>query len=1251
MKKRVFALFLALVLTLGLLPVSALAEETELSAADLVRDAIAAKYAASGIAADANAPWLAADMAAYAIAFPGTAYCLTDSQKQEYLNKLIPLANAATKPGDLAKYIIAFRAMGYDARNVVTADATIVDVVEKLTDLVDAGDKSVVNQYTLPYVMIALQQGEGYATEAQLAYLKNSAVSSKASWQNTQWGTDGTTPMILALAPYYGEEEIKAAVDEAVAAVKAKQKADGSIGNAASTGLALAAIAALGEDCAAVKAEGSDQSLIDGLMTQVNDTGDGFKPVSNTFSTEQGLRGLVAVALQKQGQGRVFDFASMPMETARINVPKCPVRFSVVPDSASVEVKLSDTVQIPDSADVYDLPAGSYTYTVTNTGYRTANGSFEVTADEAAAHTEKNISVSLAALEKIEVTSPPAKTAYFPGDAFDPAGMVVTATFDDGTTREITEYTVSPETLTGETTAVTVSFEGKTASVSVTMQTLELTGIAVTTLPAKTSYTVGESFETTGMVVTGTYNNGTTKVLEDYSYTPTGALQAGDSKITVTCQGKTAEITIQVAPVTPPKPEDPAKEHREKALKDLKAQFNKYVQADYTSENWAELKAAYNAGIAAIKAAPAGEPPYVENAIVAALNDAIAAMQAVPSDPGGTVTVAVSMDANTLGLGYLIKPTLVEVPRGTKASVVLTDLLAANGYKFDKTGSIENGFYLEGISPVDQHSVVIPDFILEAAGGENNIWYQPEDNWLGEFCYYNMSGWMFSVNGKFPGVGAASWNMSDGEVMRWQFTVYGYGADLNADNKAWGSASLVPKLGNKDSLTWTVAGLRARYSDSVLEENKTYQEALTVLTDPQAAQSQINAREKALKNVSFDVPSSSDPSGTTTPGDSASATTPGQDIPLVGQPEAGKVSLKPQVSAGKDGSASATVTEKDMNAAIAQAKTGKFDEIVIVPEVKGEAGKVSVELPKAGVAAVAGQTGAALSVVTDLGTVTIPRKSLEELGKQSGSKVTVSAEALKTDGQIKIEIAVDGKPVEKLSGGLVAAVPVKEAGPGSVLVLVNADGSETVIKKSALDGETLAGLVDGSCTVKAVDNAKPFFDIEGHWAKDAVAFASARGLVNGTGAGCFEPDSAMSRSMLATLLYRLEDAKADDGISFADVEENAWYSDAVAWAHASGIVQGTGDGFEPGRSITRQELVTMLYRYAKIVGMDTNQAADLGNYSDSKDVAGWAGEAMEWAVACGLVSGRTADTLDPAGTATRGEAVAIVQKLVGLMVK
>lgn len=174
----------------------------------------------------------------------------------------------------------------------------------------------------------------------------------------------------------------------------------------------------------------------------------------------------------------------------------------------------------------------------------------------------------------------------------------------------------------------------------------------------------------------------------------------------------------------------------------------------------------------------------------------------------------------------------------------------------------------------------------------------------------------------------------------------------------------------------------------------------------------------------------------------------------------------------------------------------------------------------------------------------------------------------------------------------------------------------------------------------------PFTDVDGHWALDAIQYVYENGLMNGVGDGKFSPDGMFSRAMLATILYRLEGEPAvAGGNPFSDVADGQWYTEAVVWASGNGIVNGVGNGkFAPEEDITRQQMAAMLYRYAQYKKYDTGKAADLSGYTDAADIGGWAMEAMQWAVAEGLITGRTATTLVPAGNATRAEAATILMR-------
>ena len=690
-------------------------------------------------------------------------------------------------------------------------------------------------------------------------------------------------------------------------------------------------------------------------------------------------------------------------------------------------------------------------------------------------------------------------------------------------------------------------------------------------------------------------------------------------------------------------PNDKYGEDRAKALAQLDQALDRMDQRDYTEENWLRVLQEYDNGLYAIQVAmpdPGSDDPDIVNkaiadTIYAALNAAINRMNAVPTQSVGSITVAVSVDADTIGLGYIVRPTLVTVSKYTRASEVITDLLSQNGLRWTNTGTVNSSFYLAGIRPVDQTNAKPASYLT---GIEEFYFNEADksDKLLSEFDYNKWSGWMYSIGDSdndeypsFPGVGCAEWRMIDGEVMRWQFTVYGYGADLNADNSAWGSSSLVPDAGNKSELTWAVAALRRDKSDAVLEKDENFVAAIKVLENPAATQAQIDSAYEALTGGSKPV----------NPDDETSITT------------------RPEATPDASGEAKVEMKAEDLADIIDRVKEEGAGALVIEPAVDGAASKVTVELPRQSVADLVKDTDAALVVSTEIAKVRIPTAALAELAGKSGSTVSVSAEALKDkngnpNGQVKVEITVGGAAMEKLSGGITVTVPAKEPTAGTVMMIVTDEGSK-ILKKSSVSGRNVAALLDGSATVIVKDNSKTFSDVpDSHWGKDAVTFAASHELFQGTAADTFDPAGDMTRSMLVTVLWRLEDeAKAGASAGFSDVDGAAWYGDAVQWAASSGIVTGTGDGFDPNGKITREQLATMLYRYAGTAGLSTAAKGDLDKFTDGGTASGWAGDALAWAVGSGLISGKGNATLDPSGTATRAEVATIFQRLVALMVK
>lgn len=175
----------------------------------------------------------------------------------------------------------------------------------------------------------------------------------------------------------------------------------------------------------------------------------------------------------------------------------------------------------------------------------------------------------------------------------------------------------------------------------------------------------------------------------------------------------------------------------------------------------------------------------------------------------------------------------------------------------------------------------------------------------------------------------------------------------------------------------------------------------------------------------------------------------------------------------------------------------------------------------------------------------------------------------------------------------------------------------------------------------------PFTDVPAsHWAHDDITYVYENDLMNGTDGSLFSPESTTTRAQVVTVLYRLAGQPAADWENpFWDVPASAWFHDAVTWAWENDITGGVSSThFGAGNAVTREQLATFLYRYAQDQGYDTSARADLSGYSDAGLVSSYATEALSWANATGLITGTTATTLSPQGSATRAQVATILSR-------
>ncbi|OAS17057.1 family 43 glycosylhydrolase [Paenibacillus oryzisoli] len=268
----------------------------------------------------------------------------------------------------------------------------------------------------------------------------------------------------------------------------------------------------------------------------------------------------------------------------------------------------------------------------------------------------------------------------------------------------------------------------------------------------------------------------------------------------------------------------------------------------------------------------------------------------------------------------------------------------------------------------------------------------------------------------------------------------------------------------------------------------------------------------------------------------------------------------------------------------------------------------------------------------------------EVVTKQNGSKrETVnmpdgSSRSVTTDKQgVKVETDTTSLGVVTASVHLPEGVtqarvtiPFKNASASTVAFAIRENGTKEVIG-TVITEAGLSFTAKGNMTVKLVDNKVVFRDVlNSHWAAEAIAFTASRGWLLGMEQGVFAPDASLSRAMLFTVLARLHGVETEGG-------EN-WYSKAKDWATTSGI----SDGNTPEASITREQLITVLYRYA-------GQPADkntVKSFADSEEVSTWANDAIDWAVSAAILNGKLGNLVEPAAVVSRAELSAMLARFI-----
>ena len=326
--------------------------------------------------------------------------------------------------------------------------------------------------------------------------------------------------------------------------------------------------------------------------------------------------------------------------------------------------------------------------------------------------------------------------------------------------------------------------------------------------------------------------------------------------------------------------------------------------------------------------------------------------------------------------------------------------------------------------------------------------------------------------------------------------------------------------------------------------------------------------------------------------------------------------VKTDTVTNPDGSVTKTETKKD--GTVIETTTGK-DGSTTKTETKKDGSSVTENK------AADGSTG---TVKTDKHGQTTAETTLSSKAVEDAKK---NGEAVKAPVEVEASRDSNTAPTVKIelprnSGDTKVEIPVTNVKPGTVAVLVHPDGTEEIVKNSLPTEDGIQLTVNGGATVKIVDNSKDFADTRNHWAKDAIDFVSARGLVSGMSGTTYAPDASTTRAQLWTILARQAGADLTGGAS--------WYEKAQAWAKEKGI----SDGANPNGTINRAQMVTMLWR-----AMGQPAAGGSASLADVP-ADNYYAQAVAWAVENGITAGVGNGRFDPNSTCTRAQIAAFLAR-------
>ena len=358
----------------------------------------------------------------------------------------------------------------------------------------------------------------------------------------------------------------------------------------------------------------------------------------------------------------------------------------------------------------------------------------------------------------------------------------------------------------------------------------------------------------------------------------------------------------------------------------------------------------------------------------------------------------------------------------------------------------------------------------------------------------------------------------------------------------------------------------------------------------------------------------------------------------------GSSSTTTEITKNPDGSTTTTVTNKTTGTVTETTKNPDGSQKVVETKKDGTVTTTTTDTTGNKTQVVENTDGSSKTTVDNKdgsGSVTVVDENGQVVSEATLSQSAVAAAQEKGEAVAlpmpEVPVTTDRETAPTVTvnlpvgGSVKVEIPVEDVTAGTVAVIVKANGTKEVIKTSLTTENGVAVTLSDGDTVKVVDNSKTFDDVaDNYWGAEAVDFTSSRELFAGTSATTFAPDTAMTRAMIVTVLARFEGVDTTTG--------DTWYEAGQQWAMQNGV----SDGTNMDQGLSREQLATMLWRYAGSPSVSNS----LSGYTDAGTVSSYAQQAMAWCVEQGIIGGTTTTTLSPQGPATRAQVATILMRYI-----